>query len=355
MSGKKIIDDLKLGFEDVLIQPKRSDLKSRSEVSLERTFTFKHTDYQWTGVPIVAANMDTVGTFEMAKELYKFKMLTALHKHYTEENWDSFFLSLDEDTRKDICNYIMISAGTSNSDFDKINRILEKHDIKFICIDVANGYSKSFSAFISKVRNKHPKKVIFAGNVVTGDMVYDLIERGADVVKIGIGPGSVCTTRKQTGVGYPQLSAILECSDAAHGEKAHICGDGGCTIPGDVAKAFGANGDFVMLGGMLAGHVECGGSVVEDSEGKKFMEFYGMSSKDAMEKHSGGVAAYRSSEGKHVLIPYRGEVKNTVQDLLGGIRSTCTYVGARSIKHLGLCVTFIKTNKQINEVYGKAK
>lgn len=354
MSGTKIIEDLKYGFEDVLILPKRSDLKSRSEVSLERTFKFKHSPYIWTGVPIIAANMDTVGTFEVAKELYKYKMLTAIHKHYTVEEWNNFFDSLNEETRKDITNFIMVSTGTSETDFEKTKKILSKHDIKFICIDVANGYSSGFSKFLKKVRAEYPEKVIFAGNVVTSDMTYQLIEDGADVVKIGIGPGSVCTTRKQTGVGYPQLSAVLECSDAAHGVKGRICSDGGCTVPGDVAKAFGANADFVMLGGMLAGHSQCEGAIIE-IDGVKYMEFYGMSSKEAMDKHSGGVAAYRSSEGKRVLIPFKGEIANTIQDLLGGIRSTCTYVGAENIKNLGLCVTFIKTNRQLNEVYGKAK
>jgi GMP reductase len=204
---------------------------------------------------------------------------------------------------------------------------------------------------LKKTRKVFKDKVIIAGNVVTGEMVEELILSGADIVKVGIGPGSVCTTRVKTGVGYPQLSATIECADAAHGLGGHIIADGGCKMPGDVAKAFGAGADFVMLGGMLAGHDESGGQVIE-KDGKKYKEYYGMSSKTAMEKHSGGVANYRASEGKTVTIPYRGPVANTLQDVLGGVRSTCTYVGARKLKELSKRTTFIRVLEQENQVFG---
>ena len=348
--SQKIINDLKLGFKDVLIKPKRSKLSSRSQVDLLRTFTFKNSNQTWTGVPIVAANMDTIGTFEMALALTKHKMLTAIHKHYSVKEWNNFFKKMTKKERKIHYNHIMISSGTSESDFAKLQKVFSKHKIRFICLDIANGYSEHFSTFVTRVRKEFPDKIIFAGNVVTEDMTHQLLLDGADIVKIGIGPGSVCTTRKQTGVGYPQLSAVLECSDAAHGLNGGICSDGGCTTPGDVAKAFGADSDFVMLGGMLSGHDESGGDIV-DIDGEKFMEFYGMSSTTAMDKHSGGTAEYRSSEGKRVLVPYKGSVDNTIFDLLGGIRSTCTYVGAGKIKSLGKCTTFIRTNEQLNEIY----
>ena len=167
--------------------------------------------------------------------------------------------------------------------------------------------------------------MIIAGNVVTCRNDRTILLAGADIIKVGIGPGSVCTTRKQTGVGFPQLSAVLECADAAHGIGGHIISDGGCTVPGDFSKAFGAGADFVMAGGYFAGHTESGGDLIEE-DGKKFKLFYGMSSDTAMNKHSGGVANYRSSEGKTVKIPYKGSVKDTLLDLLGGIRSTLTYV-----------------------------
>lgn len=358
--GQKIINDIKLGFKDVLIKPKRSKLSSRKQVSMEREFTFLHSDTKWKGVPIVAANMDTVGTFEMAVELAKHKMLTAVHKHYTTDEWDAFFNSMNAKEREKMYNHVMVSTGTSQTDFDKTNKILQKHAIKFICIDIANGYSEHFSKFVAKMRAKHKDKVIFAGNVVTPDMTYQLLLDGADVVKIGIGSGAACTTRKQTGVGYPQLSAVLECADAAHGTSnggkhlGKICSDGGCTCPGDVAKAFGADSDFVMLGGMLAGHTQSGGQIITAIDGSKSMEFYGMSSADAMKKYSGGVADYRSSEGKRVLIPYRGDVNETVKDLLGGVRSACTYTGASTIKDLGKCTTFIRVQEQLNEIFGKS-
>lgn len=340
--------DIKLGFKDVMIRPKRSTLKSRSEVFLEREFKFLHSPLAWEGVPIIAANMDTVGTFEMAKALAKNKLITALHKHYTINDWNQFLGSAQETT---ITDYIAVSTGISKHDSNKLATIMEQHpQLNFICIDVANGYSEHFVTFVEKTRKLYPDKVIIAGNVVTGEMVEELLLSGADIVKVGIGPGSVCTTRIKTGVGYPQLSAIIECADAAHGLGGQIISDGGCVTPGDVAKAFGAGADFVMLGGMLAGHDESGGDIIEKN-GKPYRKFYGMSSSTAMEKHVGHVAEYRASEGKTVEIPYRGKVETTLQDILGGLRSTCTYVGAQRLKELTKRTTFIRVSEQENQTY----
>lgn len=349
----KIISGIKFGFKDVLIVPQRSDLNSRSEVDLSREFKFKHSPHKWTGVPIVAANMDTVGTFEVAVSLMKHKMLTAIHKHYSYDDWVNQINSLAKEEQEEFFEYTMISTGTSTTDYEKTVKLLNNYPFKFVCIDVANGYSQHFSDFVRRFRVNNPEPIIFAGNVVTEEMTHQLIIDGADIVKVGIGPGSVCTTRKQTGVGYPQLSAVLECSSKAHRTGGGICSDGGCAIPGDVAKAFGGNADFVMLGGMFAGHSQSGGNrVVIDN--KDYIEFYGMSSKEAMHKHAGGVAEYRSSEGKHVLLPFKGDLNDTVRDLLGGLRSTCTYVGARTIKDLGKNVVFIQVQEQLNEVFGKS-
>jgi GMP reductase len=339
--------DIKLGFKDVMIRPKRSTLKSRSQVTLERQFRFLHSPLVWEGVPVMAANMDTVGTFEMAKELSKKRLFTAIHKHYSVTDWNLFMNNSPEN----IENYIAISTGISKKDSEKLAAIFKSNPgLKFICIDVANGYSEHFAKFVKKTRKAYPDKVIIAGNVVTGEMVEELLLSGADIVKVGIGPGSVCTTRVKTGVGYPQLSAIIECADAAHGLGGQIISDGGCTSPGDVAKAFGAGADFVMLGGMLAGHDESGGEIV-DKEGKPYRRFYGMSSSTAMEKHVGGVADYRASEGKTVEVPYRGDVESTIQDILGGLRSTCTYVGALRLKELTKRTTFIRVAEQENRIY----
>ena len=206
--------DIKLGFKDVMFRPKRSTLKSRSQVKLERTFRLMHTKTEWTGVPVMAANMDTVGTFDMALALFKHKMFTAIHKHYTIEEWRGFMGKAP----KGIENFIAVSTGTSGADFEKLLNVINDHpQLRFICIDVANGYSEHFVAFLRKVRKQFIDKVIIAGNVVTGEMVEELLLSGADIIKVGIGPGSVCTTRVKTGVGYPQLSAIIECADAAHG------------------------------------------------------------------------------------------------------------------------------------------
>jgi len=341
--------DIKLGFKDVMFRPKRSTLKSRSQVSLQRTFKFMHTSIEWTGVPIMAANMDTVGTFEMAAKLAEKDMFTAMHKHYSLDEWNAFL----SNAPKGIENNIAVSTGTGEKDLEKVVAIFAANpQLKFICIDVANGYSEHFVAFVKSARQQFPDKVIIAGNVVTGEMVEELLLAGADIIKVGIGPGSVCTTRVKTGVGYPQLSAIVECADAAHGLGGQIISDGGCSVPGDVAKAFGAGADFVMLGGMLAGHDESGGQVVERDE-KKYKQFYGMSSATAMEKHVGGVANYRASEGKTVEVEYRGAVEATVQDILGGVRSTCTYVGASQLKELTKRTTFIRVAEQENRVYTK--
>ena len=344
----RIENDIKLGFKDVMFRPKRSTLKSRSEVTLEREFTFLHSNIVWKGVPIMAANMDTVGTFEMAKALSKHNLFTAIHKHYSIEEWIAFAKSSSE-----ILKNIAISTGTGKDDEQKVATILELiPDINFICIDVANGYSEHFVNFVKRMRKNHPNKIIIAGNVVTGEMVEELLLAGADIIKVGIGPGSVCTTRVKTGVGYPQLSAIIECADAAHGLGGHIISDGGCKVPGDVAKAFGGSADFVMLGGMFAGHTESGGNLIEKN-GKQFKKFYGMSSETAMNKHSGGVAEYRASEGKTVEVLFKGDVENTIIDILGGLRSTCTYVGARRLKELTKRTTFIRVQEQENQVFNQ--
>lgn len=343
----RIENELRLGFKDVMIRPKRSTLKSRAQVSLEREFSFLHGAPNWKGIPIMAANMDTVGTFEMAKALAKHQLFTAIHKHYTLEDWSSFVQSTNEEVLKNIA----VSTGTGSHDAQKVRTILSQFPhINFICIDVANGYSEHFVDFVKGMREQHPDKVILAGNVVTGEMVEELLLAGADIIKVGIGPGSVCTTRIKTGVGYPQLSAIIECADAAHGLGGQIISDGGCKIPGDVAKAFGGGADFVMLGGMLAGHEQSGGEIIERN-GEQFKVFYGMSSETAMNKHVGGVAEYRASEGKTVEIPFRGDVHHTITDILGGVRSTCTYVGASRLKELTKRTTFIRVQEQANEIF----
>lgn len=355
----RIEDDIKLDFKDVLIRPKRSTLGSRKEVDLHRKYTFKHSKETWTGIPIMASNMDGVGTLEIAASLDKEGLFTCLVKSYELEDLN-FPASLSIDK-------IAISVGIKDRDVERLEKIFVKYPtLKFICIDVANGYSERFGDFVAQIRKAYPDKTIIAGNVVTADMTQELILRGADIIKVGIGPGSVCTTRIQTGIGYPQLSAIIECADAAHGLGAQIIADGGCTSPGDIAKAFGAGADFVMLGGMLAGHTEGGGNIITEKyrtkkvgpyakedifEERKFVQFYGMSSDTAMNKHSGGMAKYRSSEGRTVRIPFRGDVINTVQDILGGLRSACTYVGARTLKELPKCTTFIRVNKQYNDVF----
>ena len=367
----RIENEVLLDYSDVLIRPKRSTLGSRKEVNLEREFTFRNYnkqdimsgEYDWKGVPIMASNMDGVGTFEMADKLAEGNIFTCLVKTYSEQDLIKYFTS-DLPERSD---YVAMSIGIQDRDLNKFEKVYTvcKENLKYVCIDVANGYSQRFVEFVGEFKFRFPKVVIIAGNVVTADQTQELILNGADIVKVGIGPGSVCTTRIQTGVGYPQLSAVIECADAAHGLGGHIIADGGCTCPGDIAKAFAGGADFVMLGGMLAGHDEGGGDVITkryltnemNSDGspvvqeKQFVQFYGMSSDAANTKHFGGLKEYRSSEGREVLVPYRGEIAKTIQDILGGVRSTCTYVGANTLKQLSKCTTFIRVNNQFNRTY----
>ena len=378
----RIEEDMKLDYKDVLIRPKRSTLGSRKEVDLERGFTFRNyagdkDNYRhWRGTPIMAANMDGVGTFAMADKLAEGKIFTCLVKTYSVKELVEYF---DSET-PERTEYVAMSIGITDKDHDKFRMVYEQtgDKLKFVCIDVANGYSNRFRDFVMDFRMLYPNTVIIAGNVVTGEMTEELILAGADIVKVGIGPGSVCTTRIQTGVGYPQLSAVIECADAAHGLGGHVIADGGCTCPGDIAKAFAGGADFVMLGGMLAGHDQGGGEIInkyyktgewvrqEDQleengpttvtwsdgiERKQFIQFYGMSSDTAMNKHSGGVADYRSSEGRTVEVIYKGKVNDTVKDILGGLRSTCTYVGAPTLKQLSKCTTFVRCTQQFNSIF----
>lgn len=372
----RIENDIKLDYSNVLIRPKRSTLESRSEVDLDRTFKFVNyspsypystSPHDFEGIPIIAANMDGVGTFKMADVLAEQGIMTCLVKTYDAMELVSFF-DVDEHDTNWRTDHVAMSIGITENDINKFRSVYEMTDgkLKYVCIDVANGYTERFVDFVKEFRNNYPRIVIIAGNVVTADQTQELILNGADIVKVGIGPGSVCTTRIKTGVGYPQLSAVIECADAAHGLGGHIIADGGCTTSGDVVKAFAGGADFVMLGGMLAGHLQGGGEVITKRyftnevfeepntsviEEKQFVQFYGMSSDAANKKHFGGLKNYRSSEGREVLIPYRGSIGPTIQDILGGIRSACTYVGASELKQLSKCTTFVMCHDTHNRVY----
>tara|TARA_B110000285_G_C15139583_1_gene629812 strand:+ start:4945 stop:5979 length:1035 start_codon:yes stop_codon:yes gene_type:complete len=341
-----IENDTKLDYNDVLIRPKRTNMTSRAEVNLERTFHFKKSNQYWTGVPIIAANMDTIGTINVYNVLKDFKMLTALHKFYNLQDYTDWQNKgiLDKE-------YFMVSTGISDKDILKLYDILNNIDVKFICVDVANGYMEQLITTCKKIREDYPDKIIVAGNVVTREITEDLIlQGGVDIVKVGIGPGSACLTRTQTGVGMPQLSAIMECADAAHGVNGHIIGDGGITSPGDVSKGFGGGADFIMIGGQFSGHDENPGEIIEENN-KKYKLFYGMSSEIAMKTHYNKMDKYRSSEGRTVKILYKGQLENTILNYLGGIRSTCTYINAHNIKNIPKCCTFLKVNRQINTIY----
>tara|TARA_Y100000310_G_scaffold237105_1_gene240359 strand:- start:1645 stop:2679 length:1035 start_codon:yes stop_codon:yes gene_type:complete len=341
-----IEDDVKLDYSDVLIRPKRSTLTSRFDVELERTYSFYHSGKKWTGVPIMSSNMDTVGTFEMHEELSLHSMVTCIARHHNKNGmlWQS------ASRRNKLC----VMSGISNKEILELVEVANTYeDISFVGLDVANGYTINFVQTIKHLRTHLPNATIIAGNVVTADMTAELILAGADIVKVGVGPGSVCTTRIKTGIGYPQLSAVIECADAAHGIGGHIIADGGCNSSGDIVKAFAAGADFVMIGGMLAGHDECDGELIfkDDNPDPIGMSFYGMASKTAMDRHGYANREYRGEEGKTVTIPYCGAVRDTVVDILSGVRSACTYVGAKRLKDLTKCATFVRVNSTHNRVY----
>ena len=343
----RIEQDIKLDYKDVLFKPKRSKLESRRDVDLTRTFKF-HYGNEWTGVPIMSSNMDGVGTFAMAKVLQDHKMITVMRKHYSVDDWT-------KNAKGVKMKYLSVCTGTGviwdpdAPDYATMKAVLAMYpDIKFITVDVANAYHENYADFISRVRDEYPDKTIIAGNVISAEMTEELIIKGADIVKCGIGPGSVCTTRLMTGVGVPQLSGIIECADAANGIGGHIIADGGCVYPGDVSKAFGAGAHFTMLGGMLAGHDESEGEVVN---GK--IQFYGMSSDAAMATHGTRKDGYRGAEGKVVELPHKGPVEKTVIEILGGLRSTCTYIGAKRIKDMPKCTTFVRCTQQVNQVFNQ--
>jgi len=344
----KIEEGVKLDFSDVLIRPNRSTLSSRSEVILEREFTFPNSKRKWTGVPITVSNMDTTGTFEMYKALLPHKMLTCCHKFYTHEDYAKLKAEMGNNFNPD---YFAVTIGIRNEDYQNLINIMKIFIPTFVCIDVANGYSYKFLEFCKKIRTLLPETILIGGNVVTREMVEELIINGGlDIVKTGIGSGSACLTRLQTGVGYPQLSSVIECADAAHGVDGFIMSDGGIQHVGDFSKAFGGGADFVMAGSMFAGYDESGGNIKEIN-GKKYKEFYGMSSVHAMEKYYGEMANYRSSEGKLVTVEYKGPVLYKILDILGGIRSTMTYIGSRKLKHIPKCTTFLRVNNQVNRIF----
>jgi GMP reductase len=343
--------DRKLDFKDVLIRPKRSTLNSRADVDVSRTFRFVHPGVEWTGFPLIAASMDTIGTFSMARALAPFGAMVALHKHYPADALVEFFRDEAASTNA------FYTAGTAREDLEKLAYVKARMPLKMINLDVANGYTEAFLEAVARTRDDNKDAVIMAGNIVTAEMAEALILAGADIARIGIGSGSVCTTRDLTGVGYPQLSAVIECADAAHGLKGQVCADGGCSVPGDIAKAFGAGADFVMLGGMFAGHDECEGDLKYEVQGGAkvpvAMEFYGMSSETAMNKYHGGVADYRASEGKLVEVPYRGDVRTTLQEIMGGVRSMMTYIGATRLKEVPKRTTFVVVGAQRNTVFDR--
>ncbi len=346
----RIENEVKLDFNDVLIRPKRSTLTSRKKVDLERKFRFMHSGRTWVGVPIVAANMDTTGTFEMARALARHKMITALHKHYSVEELKDFFTGFDEP------DYVAYSLGIRDEDFKKLNAVLDAglgDNFNFIVLDVPNAYLERFIGNVEKLRNLCPKHTIIAGNCVTNEITEEILLRGADIVKVGIGSGSACTTRRMTGIGYPQLSAVIECSDAAHGISSPATGvglvmsDGGVVYPADAAKAFCGGADFLMSGQFFSGFSQSGGELVE-KDGHQFKQYYGMSSSAAMQKHYGGVAKHRASEGREVLLPYKGDVDDFVIELFGSLRSTATYIGALKLKEFSKRTTFLLVNNQLN-------
>lgn len=345
----RIESEVKLDFEDVLLKPKRSTLNSRKDVSLERTFSFYHSPKKWTGIPIMSANMASSGTFEVAEALAPYKIITTFHKYYTIQDYQTFFKTFNNP------DYIAYTLGIRDQDIAQLDAMIQ-HDLmkhfSLICLDVPNGYLERFIEVVRLVREKCPEHILVAGNVVSNEMTEEMILNGADIVKVGIGSGAGCTTRRMTGVGYPQLSSVIECADAAHGISNHqgaglIISDGGIVHPCDFAKAFCGGADFVMAGSVFSGYEQSGGRTVEKN-GKKYKEYYGSSSNKAMIEHYGKKETHRASEGRYTLVPHKGDLNDFIQDLLGSLRSTGTYLGASRLKEFAKRATFIRVNHQLN-------
>lgn len=342
----RILPDIKLDFSDILLVPKRSTIESRKEINLERVFHFRYSTMPWAGIPIISSNMTSVTTPKVAEKMLEHHMLACQPKNVR------FPFSSDD----------LIPSVGLNSDYGDF-------EYGFLCVDVPNGYIENIVSLTKAIRDLHQERVtLIVGNVVTAEQTEALILAGADIIKIGIGGGSACSTRIKTGVGMPQLSAVIECADAAHGLNGLIISDGGCQVTGDVCKAFAAGADFVMLGGMLAGHEEnakicitCEGtgsiSTLDlvhsikctycDGLGKNY-DFYGSSSERSNNETAGGLKNYRASEGWEIKLPNRGSIENTLQDIEGGLRSACAYVGAKNLKSLSKCATFVQVNRQAN-------
>ncbi len=357
----RIEEEIKLDYSDVLLRPKRSTLTSRKEVELEREFRFYHSPKVWKGVPIMTANMATCGTFEMAEVLSKYKIITTFHKYYKIPDFQKFFnpgfggeFGQQNGGGFNNPDFIVYTLGIRDEDILQLKQMIATgliNNFSFICVDVPNGYLERFLEAIKLVRELCPEHIIIAGNVVTNEITESIILAGADIVKVGIGPGSACTTRRMTGVGYPQLSAVIECADAAHGlsnERGYglVIADGGQQYPSCVAKAFAAGADFNLFGSMFSGFDESAGELVE-RDGKKYKEYFGSSSNKALQDFYGKKEDHRASEGRYVLMPYKGSIHTFLQDLFGSLRSTGTYIGARMLKEFPKRATFIRVNKQL--------
>ena len=371
----QIINEVQLDFSDVLIKPRRSSIDSRSKVDITRVYKFKWCPYPITGTGIMQANMGTIGNFAVSRKMLENGLFACLHKYHSVEDLISFYDELVNP--KDVKHWspipvwhrCLLGIGLRDDGIEKLRAINKALGIQVgVKFDVPNGYIPQVKEKIIELRKEFPEMFIMVGNVVTGDITEDLILSGADCVAVGIGPGGQCLTREQTGCGRPQLSAIIECADAAHQVGGMVCGDGGITCPGDLGKAFGAGADFIMIGSMFAGTDEADGELITKHiisneydiehdcpclEEKKFKQFYGMSSTLAQEKFGNGKPSYRASEGRVTLIPYVGPVDDVIEELLGGLRSTMTYLGAWKLKNIPKQCVFYKVHNQLNRTYEK--
>jgi GMP reductase len=347
----RISEKTYIDYNDVLIVPQRSSLDSRKNVLLSREYKIRGKLLVGTGV--IAANMNTTGSFSIARTLSTDGMYSALHKYHDQEDVIRFFSNGSTLEQNLIRDHVFYTLGTSDTEWAKLEYLTSKLPQSFmpqlICLDAANGYTKVFTDQLVLIRKYYPDSVIMAGNVVTPNMVEELIMLGADIVKIGVGSGAVCETRIKTGVGVPQLSAVDECAYVAHGLGAYICADGGITCVGDICKAFCAGSDFVMIGSMFAGTDECDGEWISSDNGP-VLKHHGSASREAQEL-VGEMAEYKTSEGKEVLVPRKGSISSIVQDIKGGIASCCTYIGATRIKDMPKCASFVKVNRTHNTLY----
>lgn len=317
-----------LTFDDVLLTPCKSEVKSRRDPSLRTQITKRHA----FDIPIVSANMDTVTETEMALAMHRLGGLGILHRFAPPPTQVGFV-----ETLKDAgVPVIAASIGVNEEDRERARQLL-RAGVAILTIDIAHGHSAAMLDTMKALKDLSPDVELIVGNVATPEAAEELIEHGAGAIKVGIGPGSMCTTRIITGCGVPQLTAIAQCAEVGHRHQVPIIADGGLRTSGDIVKALAAGASSVMLGSMLSGTLETPGEI---KNGKK--QYRGMASKAAQVSWRGGVPEGMAPEGESHQVSIKGHVRDVILEITGGIRSGMSYLNATSLPEIARHARFME-------------